>query len=59
VSEHCDGAIRLGKLEKFDKVKRQIKLAYLSDLNAVREGMASSSELPYLYFASLETRDGS
>ncbi len=34
-SEKCDGAIRVSKLEKFDKVKHQIKLVCQSDRNAV------------------------
>jgi hypothetical protein len=35
-SEDCDGAIRLVKLERFDKVKYQINLVFQSDRNAVK-----------------------
>jgi hypothetical protein len=57
VSEHCDGAIRLGKLEKFDKVNRQIKLAYQSNRNSV-EGWPHPQNFHTSIFASLETWDG-
>jgi hypothetical protein len=35
-SELCDGAIRLGKLERFDKVKYQINLVDQSRRNAAK-----------------------
>lgn len=44
-SEKCDGAIRVSKLEKFDKVKHQIKLVCQSDRNAVEREMAPPQNL--------------
>jgi hypothetical protein len=35
-SELCDGVIRLGKLERFDKVKYQINLVDQSRRNAAK-----------------------
>jgi hypothetical protein len=49
-SELCDGAIILGKLERFDKVKYQINLVYQSDRNAAKreKGMTPPWNLQYI-----------